>query len=58
MYINRALLLLLAVVMVFLPAAIEWVMAAGAAWYRPYLLWSLLILLGLWMDRRVFRDDP
>lgn len=57
MYINRSLLMVLAVALVFSPSALEWVNTGGTAWYRPYLLWSLLVLLGYWIQHQRSRDD-
>ena len=57
MYINRSLLMVLAVALVFLPSALEWITTGGTAWYRPYLLWALLVLLGYWIQRRRTRND-
>ncbi len=57
MYINRSLLLVLVVVLVFVPPLLEWTTSGGVAWYRPYLLWSLLVLLGCWMQLRHSPDD-
>ena len=57
MYINRSLLLALAVAVVFLPSAMEWITAGGSAWYRPYLLWGLLIALGYWIQRKRHGND-
>ena len=56
MYINRSLLVILTVALVLFPSALEWMSSGGTAWYRPYLLWGLLVLLGLWIQRRLNRD--
>ena len=45
MYINRSLLIILAIAVVFLPAAQEWINQGPEAWYRPYMLWALVILM-------------
>ena len=37
MYINRALLLVVGVVLIFFPAIEGWMVSSEAAWYRPYL---------------------
>jgi len=57
MYINRSLLMVLAVALVFFPSALEWASTGGTAWYRIYLLWGLLVLLGYWIQRRQYHDD-
>ena len=57
MYINRILLIVLAVALEFFPSAMEWATTSGTAWYRPYLLWAMLVILGYWIQRERFRDD-
>lgn len=57
MYINRTLLLLLAFAVVFLPSAQEWVLSGGSAWYRPYLIWALIIAMAWWNQRTSYGDD-
>jgi hypothetical protein len=52
MYINRSLLMVLAVALVFFPSALDWATTVGSAWHRPYLLWGALILLGYWLQRK------
>jgi hypothetical protein len=56
-YINRNLLLLLAIAFAFVPSAQEWVTSGGAAWYRPYLVWAVIILAAWWNQRRNYGDD-
>ena len=57
MYINRTLLMILAIAAVFIPSAHEWATTGGVAWYRPYLLWAVIVLLGYWSQRRHYPDD-
>ncbi len=57
MYINRTLLLLLAIAVVFIPTAQEWVISGGTAWYRPYLIWLVIIALAWWNQRKSYGDD-
>lgn len=53
MYIQRALLLLIFIVVVFLPSSIQWAMDSPSAWYRPHLLWLAMIVLIYLGQRRV-----
>ena len=57
MYINRSLLLVLAVALVFFPAALDWATTGGTSWYRPYLMWGVLIVLGYWIQRKRPNND-
>jgi hypothetical protein len=56
-YINRTLLLLMAFAIIFIPSAQEWVLGGGTAWYRPFLVWGLMILLVWWNQRKSYSDD-
>ena len=57
MYINRALLLVVVVLLVFAPAIEEWVFRSGAAWYRPYNLWLVFIVAAYWNQRSRYPDE-
>lgn len=57
MYINRALLLVLGVVLIFFPAIEEWLFSPQTAWYRPYQLWLLVIIAAYWNQRSRYTDE-
>ena len=56
-YINRTLLALLAFAILFLPTLQEWITHGGSAWYRPYLVWGLVVVAAYWNQRRSYHDD-
>lgn len=33
------------------PAIARWWIEAGSAWYRPYLIWAILIGLSYWITK-------
>lgn len=45
MYIYRLVLILVVGIYLFSPAIMDWWIASDAAWYRPYLLWLVLIVV-------------
>ena len=57
MYINRALLLIVGIIMVFLPSLAAWVTDSSTAWYRPHLLWLLVVIAAYWNQRVRFPDE-
>jgi hypothetical protein len=57
MYINRALLLVAGLVIVFYPAVDGWLFGSGATWYRPYQVWLLVIVAAWWNQRSRFPDE-
>ena len=57
MYINRALLLVVGITLIFLPAIEEWMISSHTAWYRPYLLWLMVILAAYWNQRTRQTDE-
>ena len=57
MYINRALLAIIGILLVFSPAIEGWLFSSGAPWYRPYQLWLLVIVAAYWNQRRRPMDE-
>jgi hypothetical protein len=57
MYINRTLLLGLAMMMVTFPLVVDWLTSDYSAWYRPYVVWSLIISLTWWGQRSRHPDE-
>ena len=53
MYIHRAILSLLLVLYVFTPSIQAWVLESGAAWYRPYIAWAVVIFTTYLLQRRM-----
>lgn len=45
MYIYRLVLLLVVGIYLFSPAIMDWWIDATGAWYRPYMLWLILIVV-------------
>jgi hypothetical protein len=56
-YINRSLLFVLAIAVILIPTAREWIADGGTAWYRPHILWALVIALAWWNQRQSYGDD-
>ncbi|MBN8430717.1 hypothetical protein JF535_07620 [Microbulbifer salipaludis] len=55
---NRTLLILLVLVgYVFSPTVFTWMINPTGAWYRPFILWFVLILLAIVIQRRRKPDD-
>lgn len=57
MYINRLLLLVAGVVLVFFPAIESWMVSPEIAWYRPYQLWLLVVVAAYWNQRTRYPDE-
>ena len=57
MYINRLLLLVAGVVLIFFPAIENWVVSLEIAWYRPYQLWLLIVIAAYWNQRTRYPDE-
>ncbi|MBX9914626.1 MAG: hypothetical protein K2Y25_12090 [Pseudomonadaceae bacterium] len=45
MYIYRLVLLLVVGIYLFSPTIMDWWIDANGEWYRPYLLWLILIVV-------------
>lgn len=57
MYIDRLVLLLLIAAYILSPVLMQWWLDAGSTWYRPYLIWLLLIILTYWIVRSRDLDE-
>lgn len=57
MYINRALLIVVGIVMIFFPAIEDWMLSSDIVWYRPFQLWLLVIIATFWNQRTRFTDE-
>ena len=57
MYINRALLIIFGLALIFLPSIEAWAFTGGAVWYRPYLLWLLVVIAAYWNQRSRYPDE-
>jgi len=57
---QRPLLLLILVVYIFSPTLLSWVMQPGSAWYRPFIIWALVIVVAfvLQQDRKSRNELP
>lgn len=43
----RLIILLLLIAYIFAPTLINWIINPEAAWYRPFLVWMLVIVVAL-----------
>jgi hypothetical protein len=57
MYLNRILLLVLVILYALAPVMADWVSSDATRWYRPQLLWLLVILAVSITMYRDPRDD-
>ena len=52
MYIYRLVFLLVLGIYIFSPVIIDWWIAPGSVWYRPYLIWAAIIAVSIWLETR------
>ncbi len=57
MYVYRLLFLMVLGIYVFSPMIMTWWLEPGGSWYRPYLLWLIVIGLSFWLSRQRGPDD-
>lgn len=57
MYVNRALMMLFGLALIFLPSIEQWLWENETLWYRPYLLWLALVIAGWWNQRSRYPDE-
>ena len=49
---QRLIILILVLAAVFSPAAFEWMLNPEGAWYRPFFVWLLVIIVAFWFQQR------
>jgi len=52
---QRLVILLLLVAYLFSPTLFRWIMDPEGAWYRPFIAWSIVIVVALCMHLRHMR---
>ncbi len=57
MYIYRRVLILVVGIYLFSPAIMDWWIDTNGAWYRPYLLWLILIVVTLILQSQRDADE-
>ena len=57
MYINRLLLLVTGIVLIFFPAIESWMIDSATALYRPYQIWLLIVIAAYWNQRTRYPDE-
>ncbi|TXH96966.1 MAG: hypothetical protein E6Q72_02990 [Pseudomonas sp.] len=57
MYIYRLVLILVVGIYLFSPAIMDWWITPQSAWYRPYLLWLILIVVTLILQSQRDADE-
>ncbi|MCX4026348.1 hypothetical protein H0A36_14910 [Endozoicomonas sp. SM1973] len=57
MYIYRLVLLLVVGIYLFSPAIMDWWIESTTQWYRPYLLWLILIVVGFLLQTQRGSDE-
>ncbi|WP_317931833.1 hypothetical protein [Halioxenophilus sp. WMMB6] len=54
---QRLIILILVMAAVFSPSVLQWIVNPQGAWYRPFLLWGLVILVAFWLQRKGSSGD-
>lgn len=54
---TRPLILLLLVLYIFSPVLFNWMINPNGAWYRPYIIWVLVIVIAYYLQGRHKTND-
>jgi hypothetical protein len=57
MYIDRGLLLAVALAVILFPGIERWMFADQAYWYRPFVAWAAVVAGVYWSQRRRDSDE-
>lgn len=54
---TRPLILLLLILYIFSPTLFNWMVNPNGAWYRPYIIWMLVIVISYYIQGRPKSDE-
>lgn len=54
---TRPLILLLLILYIFSPTLFNWMINPNGAWYRPYIIWMLVIAIAYYLQGRHKTDE-
>ncbi len=54
---QRPLILIVLVIYIFSPTLFSWVVNPNGAWYRPYMIWLLVVLVAYVLQGRKKSND-
>lgn len=57
MYIPRSLLIMLVILYLLFLLSIEWINQVDGAWYRPFLVGLLVVVVASWSHREQDSDE-
>ena len=57
MYINRTLVLGIALVLIAFPVLTDWLTSDYSAWHRPYIIWCVILAFTWWAHRSRYPDE-
>ncbi|MDF1762647.1 MAG: hypothetical protein P1U57_04475 [Oleibacter sp.] len=57
MYDYRLSLVVLVGIYLISPIMMDWWLDVSGAWYRPFVIWLILIVLYIWLNRGQRQDD-
>jgi hypothetical protein len=54
---QRPLILIFLIAYIFLPTAFDWITTADRVWYRPFVIWLIVVVIAFFMQRRRVDHD-
>lgn len=54
---NRSIVLVVLIAYIFSPTILSWIINTDGAWYRPYIVWLVMIVVAYIYQKRTPRDD-
>ncbi|MCH7816760.1 MAG: hypothetical protein IIC60_09360 [Proteobacteria bacterium] len=57
MYIPRSILILLVIIYLLFLLSVDWINQPDGAWYRPFIIGFLVVMVGSWAHREQDSDE-
>lgn len=54
---QSPLLLLLLLLFIFSPTLFTWVLSTDGAWYRPYFIWLVIVIIAYFVQRSTVKPN-
>ncbi len=56
MYKQSPILLLMLLLLIFSPSLASWILSTEGAWYRPYIIWLVVIVITYFVQRTAVKN--
>jgi len=56
MYKQSPILLIVLLMLIFSPSMLNWILSTDGAWYRPFIIWAVVIVITYCIQRFIVKN--